>query len=37
MEKMCTITKGVDHRKSTDQAGKDEDTATVTTMEEETK
>jgi hypothetical protein len=35
MEKTCTITKGGVHQKSTKQAGKGEDTATVTTMEGE--
>jgi hypothetical protein len=37
MEKMRTTTKGVDHRKSTGQVGKDEDTATATTKEGEIK
>jgi hypothetical protein len=35
MEKMLTITKGVDHRKLTKQAGKGEDTAITTTTEGE--
>jgi hypothetical protein len=35
MEKTRTTTKGVDHRKSTKQAGKGEDTAMATTMEGE--
>jgi hypothetical protein len=37
MEKMRTIIKGVDHWKSTEQAGKDEDTAMAITTEGEIK
>jgi hypothetical protein len=35
MEKTHKITKGVDHQKSTEQAGKNEDTAMATTTEGE--